>query len=123
MLAGIPVLGQVIGLADTWLEGRNVRTKASAKADAAVRIHAAKNAGEWERLQVRSSDKSWKDEAWTVCFIGIIAAAFIPSCQPHVAQGMEFLEKTPEWFRYAVGLSIAASFANKGMDKWLTKRR
>ena len=46
---------------------------------------------EWENTMADATKDSFKDEAWTICFIVLIIAAFIPDLQPYVSQGIEFL--------------------------------
>ena len=65
---------------------------------------------DWEIEAIRASASSWKDEAWTICFIAILLASFAPGMQPYVEQGFENLSKAPTWFTWACYASIAASF-------------
>jgi hypothetical protein len=68
----------------------------------------------------KSSNDSWKDEAWTILFIGVIVCCFIPGLQVHIEQGFFVLSNsTPEWFQYAVYMSIAASFGVRGIKKFI----
>lgn len=128
----ISLLTGAIGLAKTFLEGRTkvsgVRaeaaahaTKADAEANAKVKVTAAGSVAEWERLMAVASGDSWKDEAWTLTFIGIIVLCFIPGMQPYVAEGFRVLGETPEWFQIAIGASIAASFCIRGIASWRAK--
>ena len=73
------------------------------------------NRAGWEKIMAQSSDNSWKDEAWTILFIVIIAMCFIPFTQPYVERGFASLSATPDWFQYAVYASIAASFGLRGL--------
>ena len=122
-LGAIPIVGELVGLGKTYLEGRNVTSKARAEAEAKVLVTAATSVADWEKITAKSADKSWKDEAWTVTFIAIIVACFIPPLQPHVKAGFEFLSDAPTWFQAAVGASIAASFGVRGLDKALKLKR
>ena len=70
---------------------------------------------------IRPARHSWKDEAWTICFIGIFFMCFVPSLQHHVATGFAILQTTPDWFQWAVLASIGASFGLRGFDKWQGK--
>ena len=62
-----------------------------------------------------ASDNSWKDEAWTILFICIIAMCFIPFTQQYVEDGFAALSRTPEWFQWAMYASIGASFGIRGL--------
>ena len=79
---------------------------------------AAKSESDWQALMADAARRSWKDEAWTICFIVIFFMCFMPQLQPHVAQGFAILQTTPDWFQWAVLASIGASFGLRGFDKW-----
>jgi len=79
-----------------------------------MKVAATHEAG-WEKIMAQSSDNSWKDEAWTILFIIIIAMCFIPFTQPFVERGFAALDATPSWFQYAVYASIAASFGLRSL--------
>ncbi len=65
-----------------------------------------------------ASDNSWKDEAWTLTFIAIIFASFVPALQPYMQQGFLFLKNDcPDWISYGILASIAGSFGLKGIAK------
>ena len=115
-------LGPIANLANTFVEGRVEKTKAQAKAKIAraeaeaevMKVAATHEAG-WEKIMAQASDNSWKDEAWTILFIIIIAMCFIPFTQPYVEQGFAALENTPQWFQWAMYASIGASFGIRGI--------
>lgn len=99
-------------LASTAIKGRQ-RIK-EAKISAEEKAIAAQD--NWELEAMRASANSWKDELWTVLFVAIIAACFIPATQPYVFEGFRALEETPTWFQWAVGASIGASFGFKTIN-------
>lgn len=120
------VLGSVGGLATTFLEGRQevarnkaLVAKAKAEAEAKVLVSSATSTAEWEKVMAQNSGDSWKDEAWTLTFIGILLANFIPFTQPYIEQGFIALSKCPDWFTYAMFLSISASFGIRGVSKFM----
>ena len=86
-----------------------------AEAEAEVMKVAATHEAGWEKIMAQASDNSWKDEAWTILFIIIIAMCFIPFTQPYVEQGFAALENTPQWFQWAMYASIGASFGIRGI--------
>lgn len=115
----LPVIGDLAG---SWLRGKAEekaavsRAKvAKAEAEAEVMKVAATHEANWEKIMAEASKDSWKDEAWTILFIIIIAMCFIPPLQPYVDQGFAVLAATPEWFRWAMYASIAASFGLRGI--------
>ena len=91
---------------------------ARAEAESEVLKVAAKHEAGWEKVMAEASKDSWKDEAWTILFIAIIAMCLIPPMQPYVQKGFESLSKTPEWFHWAMSASIAASFGLRGLTKF-----
>jgi hypothetical protein len=115
----IPIVGNLAG---SWLQGKADEKKATseakvakAKAEAEVMKVAATHEAGWEKIMAQGSRDSWKDEAWTVLFIVIIAMCFIPPLQPFVERGFAALETTPDWFQWAMYASIGASFGLRGL--------
>lgn len=115
----IPIVGNLAG---SWLQGKADEKKATseakvakAKAEAEVMKVASKHEAGWEKIMAQGSRDSWKDEAWTVLFIVIIAMCFIPPLQPFVERGFAALETTPDWFQWAMYASIGASFGLRGL--------
>lgn len=109
-------------LAGGWLKGKaekqaavNKVKVAKAEAEAEVMRVAATHEAGWEKIMAQGSQDSWKDEAWTICFIAIVVACFLPWTQPYVAQGFAALEQTPDWFQWAMYASIGASFGIRGI--------
>lgn len=116
------LIGPIASLAGSWMESKVEQTKAKGKvaqakaeAEAEVMKVAATHEAGWEKIMAKSSDNSWKDEAWTILFIIIIAMCFIPFTQPFVERGFTALDGTPDWFQYAVYASIAASFGLRSL--------
>lgn len=117
----IPIVGELAG---GWLKGKaekqvakNKVAVAKAEAEAEVMKVAATHEAGWEKVMAEASKDSWKDEAWTILFIAIIAMCFIPPLQPFVERGFDALSKTPDWFQWAMYASIAASFGLRGLSK------
>jgi len=116
------LIGPIANLANTFVEGRVAKTKAKAKTQIAraeaeaevMKVTATHEAG-WEKIMAESSKDSWKDEAWTILFIAIIALSFVPNARPYIAEGFQALEMAPSWFTYAMYASIAASFGIRGI--------
>ena len=75
--------------------------------------------GNWDEAAMSASDNSWKDEAWTLTFIAIILASFIPALQPFMKQGFIFLKNDcPDWISYGILASIAGSFGLKSIAQF-----
>ena len=83
---------------------------------------AAKSQADWQAFMAHASAQSWKDEAWMLCFIFILAMCFIPAMQIYVAEGFALLEMTPPWFQWACLASIGASFGLRGFEKFRTTK-
>ena len=77
--------------------------------------HAA-NDSAWEAKAMDASADSWKDELWTIFFVGLLCACFYPPAQPYIADGFRFLrEDCPEWLSWGILVSIGASFGVKSI--------
>jgi len=116
------LIGPIASLAGSWMEkkvteqkGKSAVALAKAEAEAEVMKVAATHEAGWEKIMAKGSQDSWKDEAWTVLFIIIIAMCFIPFTQPYVEQGFDALSRTPDWFQWAMYASIGASFGIRGL--------
>lgn len=107
----------VFELASTVIKGKQ-RVK---EAEITSKEKSAESKDNWELEQVRASATSWKDELWTVLFVSIIAACFIPWSQPYVVDGFKALAETPQWFQYSIGVSVTASFGVKGWKEFKSK--
>ena len=116
------LIGPIASLAGSWMEkkvteqkGKSAVALAKAEAEAEVMKVAATHEAGWEKIMAQGSQDSWKDEAWTILFIIIIAMCFIPFTQTYVEAGFTALSNTPEWFQWAMYASIGASFGIRGL--------
>jgi hypothetical protein len=113
------LISPIANIAGTYLEGKQKKAQAKAKLEVAkveATVRKVKQDGEWESAAMSASSESWKDEAWTICFIAIIFACFIPALQPYIADGFRFLrEDCPEWLSWGILVSIGASFGVKSI--------
>jgi hypothetical protein len=107
MLGGI--VGAVSGLATSYIDSKTAKQKA----DAELQLKRASGEIDWEIEALKASKDSWKDELWTVVFVVILAANFVPSLQPFMQAGFANLEATPLWVQMGMGASISASFGIK----------
>ena len=118
----LPILGSAVSLvgdlAGSWLKGRVAKQQAEteakvaqAKAKAVVYEKQATGELDMERSLTEQMGGSWKDEAWTIFFIAVLTACFLPWTQEYVREGFIFLDtSTPDWFANCIYISIAASF-------------
>jgi len=107
----IGILQSVASLATTYIDSK-AKVKA---AEAETKMKIATGEISWEQAAIEASADSWKDEAWTICFIAIVLASFVPWMQPYMEQGFKNLEAAPQWFSWAMYASIAASFGIRTM--------
>ena len=116
----LSLFGPVASVATKFMEGRQKKAELKARieeAKANAKIKKLEQAGGWEEKAMDASADSWKDEAWTICFIAIIAGSFIPAAQPYMQQGFDFLRTAPEWIQWGILASIGASFGLKSIGK------
>jgi hypothetical protein len=109
------MIGQIVsaigGLATSYIDGKTAVQKANAE----IKLKQATGEMDWEQSAIEASKDSWKDELWTVVFVLILCANFIPSMQDTMAQGFANLETTPLWVQWGMYASIAASFGIRTM--------
>jgi hypothetical protein len=105
------IIGSLGGLATSYIDGKT----AVKKAEAETKMKIATGEISWEQAAIEASRDSWKDEAWTLCFIFIVLGSFVPGLQPYMEQGFKNLEAAPSWFSWAMYCSIAASFGIRTM--------
>lgn len=115
------LISPIANVAGKWIEGRQKKAELKARieeAKANAVVKKIEQEGSWEEKAMSASADSYKDEAWTITFIGIIVACFIPALQPYIEDGFRFLrEDCPEWLTYGILASIAASFGLKSIGK------
>ncbi len=109
------MIGQIIsaigGLATSYIDGKTAVQKANAE----IKLKQATGEMDWEQSAIEASKDSWKDELWTVVFVAILLANFIPSMQDVMAVGFANLEECPLWVQWGMYASIAASFGIRTM--------
>ena len=86
---GVPIIGDLIGLGKTWIEGKNQRSKAKAEAEATVMVNSASSRAEWEKYQAQASVGSWKDEYWTIVLSIPAIMCFIPELAGDALEGFK----------------------------------
>ena len=79
-MIGLGLLGKVADLAGAVIDSKAVVKKAEAE----TKMKLATGEISWEQAAIKASENSWKDEAWTVCFIAIVACSFVPPLQPYM---------------------------------------
>jgi hypothetical protein len=105
------IISAVGGLATSYIDGKTAVQKANAE----IKLKQATGEMDWEQSAIEASKDSWKDELWTIVFVLILVANFIPSMQNVMAVGFANLETTPLWVQWGMYASIAASFGIRTM--------
>ena len=104
------MIGQIVsaigGLATSYIDGKTAIQKANAQ----IKMKQATGEIDWELEAIRASENSWKDELWTIVFVVMLLANFVPSLQEPMRQGFANLEACPQWLQWGCYASIAASF-------------
>ena len=104
------MIGQIVsaigGLATSYIDGKTAIQKANAE----IKLKQATGEMDWEQAAISASNSSFKDELWTIVFVCILAANFVPALQETMARGFANLETTPLWVQWGMYASIAASF-------------
>ena len=116
------IIGPVAKLASTWIEGKQKKAELKSKVEL-TKLEATKTRiekeGTWDEKQADAAADSWKDEAWTLTFIFLIFASFVPALQPYMKEGFIFLKNDcPEWLSWGILASIAGSFGLKSIAKF-----
>ena len=111
-------IGPIANLAGTWLQGKVDKSKADsdvkvARAKAEAKVYETEATSQMlnEKKLTDQLGDSWKDEAWSLWFIAVLTACFLPWTQEYVKEGFIFLdEHTPTWFHNMLYIVIGSSF-------------
>ena len=125
----ITLATQAFGLVQGFLENKKEKQAAQTKVEVALKEAEAEvfkrkslQDGEWDLESMRGSKGSWKDEWFVVVLSLPFIASFIPQLQQYVADGFLILENnTPDWYKAAFGVAIAASFGFRQFAKFKKK--
>jgi hypothetical protein len=109
-LPKVPILSEIVGLGREWIKGKQEIKKAKTEAETTVIVNSAQNLADWEKVQAKNSRDSWKDEYWTIILSVPFLAAFNGDWVKHIQAGFHVLSTLPDWYQYALLMSIGASF-------------
>lgn len=115
----IPIIGEIIGLGRTWLQGRQKVQEARDERAAEL----VRQQGSWEEIMAQGSVTSWKDEWLTILFSIPLILAFFPKAVPHVHAGFTALNTMPEWYVYTLSVIVAASFGVRSVVGLLREKQ
>jgi len=113
------LIGPIADLAGGYLNNKKEKAVAKQKLEVAkieAKVTKVQQDGDWEEAAIKATDSSWKDEAWTIAFILLIAGCMWPDAQPYIKQGFIVLkEDCPEFISWGILASIGASFGLKSI--------
>ena len=90
----IGIVNSLSGLAKSYIDAKT----AVKITEAEIKKKQLTGEIDWEQSAIEASKDSWKDELWTLVFVVILIANFIPSLQETMARGFANLETTPSGF-------------------------
>lgn len=100
------LLGGVTDLAKGWMQHK--ANKQAAKHERELKHITGEQ--EWDIVQAENSGRSWKDEWFTILLSIPLILAFFPGCVNAVREGFMVLDTMPDWYKYLLGVAVAASF-------------
>jgi hypothetical protein len=110
----IPIIGELIGLGKTYIEGKQKKSQAKAEAEATVLVKAAEHEANWENIMAKNSGESWKDEYLIVILTIPAIMCFFPGGPEIVKSGFDALSMMPDYYQHFLYLGVTASFGIKG---------
>ena len=122
------LLGPVTDIIGSSIKGFVATKKAKAelkvkKIEAETSLMEKKIQGEvdWDIQAIKNTQGSWKDEYLTIIFSIRLLLCFLPFTVEYVERGFDALSKTPDWYKYTLGVIVSASFGIKGASKFFKK--
>lgn len=131
----LTLVAQALGIGGSYVEKRMELTKA--KLDAEIKVTQAKAEAEiaqaaraqqseidWDLTVARQMESTWKDEWFVILFSIPLVLAFIPFewADKAVDRGFQNLEQMPDWYAYALGLAVAASFGYRKFVDFMRRK-
>ena len=119
------LLGPALELGKDFLKGKAEEKKAIQQR----KISAIQNDANWEEKMASATDKSWKDEFWSVILaLPILAVAYSvitdnPAVIASLNSAFDTLNSLPEWYQYLLFIAVSASFGLKSADKIMKLRK
>ena len=137
----LPILGSLINLGGTYLQGKQDEAKAKAeaaivgiqaeadikkaKALSATKLAESGQAQNYDldRMAMEQMGKSWKDELILIIFLAPMVMAFVPGMDGYALAGFEVIAKMPEWYQYIIIGMVVVIYGMRGMlEKLLDKK-
>jgi len=114
----IPIIGDLVGMISDGVKAKRDLKRAIelAKIERVNKLDTADI--DWDTIQTKNSDSSWKDEGWTLFFMAFILMHYVPALQPYMEAGTKALQDAPDFITYGVPVAIAAAFGRSEVIKW-----
>lgn len=106
---------EVFGFVGKIAEARKELRLAQIESRTAITRQRVDSETAWESMAAENARTSWLDEFWSLVLAVPLIMCFVPHLQDYALQGFETLEKTPEFYKWAIGAAIGWAFARK---KW-----
>ena len=123
------LLGPVVDIVGTSVKGFVDTKKAKAeqkvteiKAKTSLMEKQIKGEVDWDIEAIKNTKGSWKDEYLTILFSIPLLLCFLPWTVGYVEDGFAALSKTPDWYKYTLGVNVSASFGIKGASRFFGKK-
>ena len=119
------LLGPAVDLAKDFIKGKADEKKAIQQA----KITRINNDANWEEKMASATDKSWKDEFWSVILsLPILAVAYSVATDNNAVierlnSAFDTLNTLPEWYQYLLFIAVSASFGLKSADKIMNLKK
>ena len=119
------LLGPALELGKEFIKGKADEKKAIQER----KINAIQNDANWEEKMASATDKSWKDEFWSVILsLPILAVAYSVATDNNAVierlnSAFDTLNTLPEWYQYLLFIAVSASFGLKSADKIMNLKK
>ena len=119
------LLGPALELGKEFIKGKAEEKKAIQER----KINAIQNDANWEDKMASATDKSWKDEFWSVILsLPILAVAYSVATDNNAVierlnSAFDTLNTLPEWYQYLLFIAVSASFGLKSADKIMNLKK
>jgi len=120
-----PLMGVAIDGVKGFVETKKLKKEqklAQIKAETSIIEKQIKGEMDWDIEGIKNTKGSWKDEYLTILFSIPLLLCFLPFTVDYVERGFEALSKTPDWYKYTLGVIVSASFGIKGATKFFGKK-
>jgi hypothetical protein len=120
-----PLVGVAVDGIKGFVETKKLKKEqklAKIKAETSIIEKQIKGELDWDIEGIKNTKGSWKDEYLTILFSIPLLLCFLPFTVEYVERGFEALAKTPDWYKYTLGVIVSASFGIKGATKFFSKK-